>query len=90
MVALHHGLDHYAPAFRAWLLSNRMTGLTVLPVLLLGAINIRVRLGRRERFGAPPPVSPARVLEAAALLLTCWLSGARSCWVQPRWEAACR
>ena len=74
-VALHHGLDHYTPAFRAWLVSNGITGLTVLPVILLGAINIRVRLGRRDRFGAPPPVAPLRVLEAAALLLTLLVVG---------------
>jgi PAS domain S-box-containing protein len=74
-VALHHGLDHYVPAFRAWLVSNGITGLTVLPVILLGAINIRIRLGRRDQFGAPTPVSPLRVLEATALLLTLLVVG---------------
>jgi PAS domain S-box-containing protein len=56
VVAWHHGLDRYWPAWQAWLLSNALTGLTVLMPLLT--------VGRPGGWTWP---SRRRALEGAAL-----------------------
>ena len=47
-VALHQGAAHYWLAWQAWLLSNMLTGLTLLPIILVGP-------GASARACAPPP-----------------------------------
>jgi PAS domain S-box-containing protein len=57
-VAIHHGAENYGLAWRSWFLSNTLTGLTLLPILLLGVDELRAPLRRP---------SVLRVVEAAVL-----------------------
>jgi PAS domain S-box-containing protein len=60
VVVLHHVGENYWLAWRSWLLSNTLTGLTILPVLLASVAEV----------GAPRKKAPShRVLEAGFLAL---------------------
>jgi PAS domain S-box-containing protein len=69
-----HDLGRYWSVWRDWLLSNSLTGLTVLPILLLGALKLRAL--ERGRIGIRVAVPPWRLLEAGLLLLTLLAVGA--------------
>jgi len=49
VVALHDGGDQYWPAWRPWLLSNVLTGLTLLPLILLALTHLNAAIVRRLR-----------------------------------------
>jgi C4-dicarboxylate-specific signal transduction histidine kinase len=58
VVLLHRGTDDYWLLCRAWFLSNALTGLTLLPAILIGITHVRDRR---------PWASAGRVLEASLL-----------------------
>jgi PAS domain S-box-containing protein len=66
--ALHRGTAQFLPAFRTWLLSNTLTGITFLPIIIIGVG--RVRDWRRGRPRSRPL---AAALLALALLTVCGL-----------------
>ncbi len=47
VVAIHQGADRYWPVWRAWLLSNTLTGLTLLPISLISRRRLGARAGPR-------------------------------------------
>jgi len=59
-VMIHNGSDTYWPAWRPWFLSNTLTGLTLLPIILTGVAEAKAR--RRS-------VSLPALLEGGAITL---------------------
>jgi PAS domain S-box-containing protein len=74
------GATHYWIVWRGWALSNALTGLTLLPVLLVGLTYVARRRGEDDR---PPRPDPRRVLEAAALGAGLLAVSAYVFWVRP-------
>ena len=61
VVALHHGAETYWTAWRPWLLSNVLTGLTLLPIILIARARASAEGARASLL--------ARWCEAAVLLV---------------------
>jgi two-component system CheB/CheR fusion protein len=60
VVALQQGAGQFWLAWQAWLLSNMLTGLTLLPIILIGICNVSACVRA---------ASPGRVVEGTLLLL---------------------